>query len=312
MAAPAAATLFASLGDQTIAAQVANAALLLQQDRNYLPNHPALYYAGSINGAKSNAIKVPYVGLLGYDALATGTEGDPVGNTDITDQSATITVIQKTLVREPSDLAKMVDGLGTLRPDMLAMDGAVGGALVFRSMVANVTNGFSGTVGTAGSPASYTDCIDAITALAVLKVPGPYLGIVHPVQWGHIKKDVAANSGGAVQWAPGSQLLIEAQQGLGDQGTMFGIRWFVTTDVPTANSSVDRAGGIFGRGAVVWADGDVEIEDLVNQRKLSDKILFERQRVVAGGTTKYATHRYLGVSAGYTGFGVSLITSATQ
>ena len=65
---------------------------------------------------------------------------------------------------------------------------------------------------------------------------------------------------------------------------------------------------MFGISGVVWCDGDVSVEDPANQAVLAGKVLYERQRVVAGGTTKYASHRYLGVSKGNDSAGVSIIT----
>jgi len=307
MAAPAGATLFASLADETIAAQLAADYDLLLADRNALQAHPALGYRGSIVGAGSNALKVPQIGLLGYDRMGTGTEGDPVANTDITDSAATITVVQKTIVREPSDLAKMVDKYGALRPDMMGMDALMMGTLIFRYMVANVTDDFTATVGTSGAAATFSDLLDSITTLEIAQAVGPFLGILHPKQWGDIRKDVAVNSGGAIQWNSGSQRVIDMMKGLGSQGNWLGVDWVTTTDVPTATGS-NYAGGVFGTSGVIWMDGEVQVEDSINQHALANKILFERQRVVAGGTTKYATHRYLGVSIGINAAGVSIIT----
>ena len=308
MAAPTNAILIANMADETIAAQVSGSYLRLLADRNALPAHPALYYGGSIVGAGSNAIKVPLIGIDGYDAMATGTEGDPVANTGLTDSSVTVTVVQKTLVREPSDIAKMIDKQGFLRPEQLAMDGVIAGANIFRYLVANVVDDFSGFVGTTTVPAAFTELLDAITALEVAKVEGPFLGMLYPQQWGDVRKDVASVSGGAITFNAGAQALIDAMKGLGYKGSWLGVDLFTTTDTPTANGGADSAGGVFGISGVVLCDGDVSVEDPANQAVLAGKVLYERQRVVAGGTTKYASHRYLGVSKGNDSAGVSIIT----
>lgn len=310
MAAPTGMIGLSAMGDETIAAEVAGHYLLLLADRNALPNHPALHYGGNITGIGSNAIKVPFVGLMGYDEMATGTEGDPVANTGLTDNSVTVTVVQKSIVREPSDIGKIIDKQGFLRRETLALDAVVTGSNVMRSMVANVTDNFSSVIGTSGVNMSFANMLDAVTTLEIAKVEGPYMGILHPVQWGDVRKDIATASGGAIQFYPGSQSLLDAMKGLGYKGSFIGVDWFTTTDVPTAAAGADRAGGVFGRGGVVWADGDVFAEDPINQAVVAGKVLFERQRVVAGGTTKYAAHRYIGVSIGVDAFGVTIATDA--
>lgn len=310
MAAPTDMVGLTAIADEVIAAQISGQILLLLADRNALPNHPALRYVGEITGIGSNAIKVPAVGMMGYDLMATGTEGDPVANTALTDSSATITVVQKTKVYEPSDIARIVDRQGFLKREALAMDAVLSGMATQRSMIANITDDFTATVTNSGVDATFAQALDCVTTLEIAKVEGPYMGILHPVQWGDIRKDVATASGGAIQFNAGSQALLDGMKGLGYKGNWIGVDWFTTTDVPTANSAADRAGGVFGNGAVLWADGTPVVDNPLDQYLLAGKVLFERGRVVAGGTTKWASHRYIGVGIGINAAGVSLITDA--
>ena len=86
---------------------------------------------------------------------------------------------------------------------------------------------------------------------------------------------------------------------------------FTSTYVPTANSSADRAGGVFGRGAIVWADGTIVNDDPTGQSMvIGGKILFERARTAKSGLTAYVSHRYLGAAEGVDLCGVSIITDA--
>lgn len=310
MAAPTGMIGLTAIADETTSEVAAGNYLLLLADRNALPAHPALMYQGSINGMGSTTKKVPHLGLLGYDIPGTATEGDPAANTSLTDASSTITTVQKTKVYEPSDIAKMIDAQGFLSPEFLALDAVVTGAVLMTSMVANVIDDFTAYVGVSGVDASISDFLDMITTLEIAKVQGPYLFAGHPVQWGDIRKDVVTASGGAIQWNPGSQALIDAMKGIGYQGIYFGVDCFTTAHTPTANAGADRAGGMWGQGGVLWMDGEPPLEDPVNQMLLQGKVLFERGRVVAGGTTKYAQHRYLGVAIGINACGVSLITDA--
>ena len=79
--------------------------------------------------------------------------------------------------------------------------------------------------------------------------------------------------------------------------------------MPTANTAADRAGGMFGRGAVVWADamfptnGDPNIINM-------GRAAFERERTGKAGLTAYITHAFMGVLQGIDAAGVSIITDA--
>ena len=177
------------------------------------------------------------------------------------------------------------------------------------SLVANVTDGFTATVGTSGSNLSVANFLAAIQALEVANVQGPYMAILHPQQMGDLRADLAATAGGAVQWMAASQQQINVL-GNGYRGQWAGVDLFATTFVPTANAGADRAGGMFGRGAVVWADSSIPGENDSSQLIIGGKILFERDRTAKSGLTAYVTHAYMGVSKGIDAAGVSIITDA--
>ena len=88
------------------------------------------------------------------------------------------------------------------------------------------------------------------------------------------------------------------------------MRSSTTTRVPTANAGADRAGGMFGGGAIIWADGTIPGEADPNQLMIGDKILFERVREGRAGLTAYVTRKFLGFSEGIDAAGASLITDA--
>jgi hypothetical protein len=299
-----------SIGDLSTTEVLGGDYLLLLADRNALPNHPALMYVGDVAGRGSNVIKVPHIGLFGYDLAATGTEGVDVANTALTDSSSTVTVVQKSKVYQASDAARIIDAQGLIRMDTFAVDAVATSGATLLSMIANLVDNFATTVGTTTVDATFANFLECIATLEIAKVQGPYLGMFHPRQWADIRADVATASGGAIQFNAGSQALLDAMKGLGLQGSFCGVDVFTTTHVPTANGGADRAGGMFGRGAILWADGTVPVESDPNQMILADKVLFERIRSGRAGLTAYATHRYVGAAEGIDLAGVSLITDA--
>jgi hypothetical protein len=301
--------LYSGIGDLVVAEAVTAAFLLLLADRVALPQHPALFYAGDIAiGARSNTLKVPHVGLMGHDLATSTADGSAVANTALSDGSTTIAVGKYSKSYEASDLARMAAG-NVINPELLAADAMATSALTLTNILANLVDNFSSTVGTTTVDATAANFLDAITTLEVAKVAGPYMAVLHPVQWGDIRKDLALNAGGAIQFAPATAELI-ATRGIGYQGQLAGVDVFTSTYVPTANSGADRAGGMFGRGALLWADGSIPADPDLPQMSIGAKVLFEKDRTPKAGLTAYVMHVYLGASEGIDACGVSIITDA--
>ncbi len=301
--------IFSGIGDLTVTEAVTAAFLLLLADRVALPQHPALFYAGDIAvGARSNTLKVPHVGLMGYDLATSTGDGSAVANTALTDGSTTIAVARYSKSYEASDLARITAG-GLVNAEAMAMDAMATAALTLTSILANLVDNFSSTVGTSGVDATVANFLDAITTLEIAKVAGPYMAVLHPVQWGDIRKDLGINAGGAIQWMPASAELI-VSRGIGYQGQLAGVDVFTSTFVPTANAGADRGGGMFGRGALLWADGSVPSDPDLPQLNIAGKVLLEKSRTAKSGLTAYVMHVYLGASEGIDACGVSIITDA--
>ena len=301
---------YASIGDLTVAAALSNQFLLLLADAAALPNHPALFDAGMVPAfGASSVIKVPHIGLMGVDIDAVTADGVAVANSALTDGSTSITIARYSKSYEATDLARMTQG-GLLNIEMFAQDAVVSAAATLTELMAALMGSFSSVVGTSGANATMQNFLDAITTLEVAKVQGPYMAFLHPQQWGDIRADLALNAGGAVQFDPATAALI-ATRGIGFQGTLAGVDVFTSTRIPTANAGADRAGGMFGRGAVGFARGTIANDYPSGQSVvLGDQVLFERSRTAKSGLTAYVSHVYLGVSEMIDAAGVSIITDA--
>lgn len=313
MPAPTNSVTFSSLSNQTISAILASMYAEQLADRNALPNHPVIQagYKGDIRQRGSNAIKVPIVGMRGYDILATGTEGVAPTDTAITDTAVTVTVAEKVKIYEATDISRIVDAYNEFSLENLATDAIVSGAATLLSMACNVIDDYSAQAGTTGVKGTFAMYLDAIATLEIAKAMGPYLYIGYPKQWAEIRKDVAASSGGAIQWNPGSQRIIDGMKGLGMQGEFCGVTVFTSTFCPTANTGADRTGGMMAPGGLFWADGSYVSDGDPNQVVIGEKTLFER--VVGArnaGITGFKSSRMLGVSKGIEAAGVTLISKA--
>jgi hypothetical protein len=302
---------FSSLTDATVSEVLTGDYLRLAASRAALPNHSGLYYAGSTSKRGGSTLKVPAFGLDAYDVPTgfTANENDAVSNTALTDDSYTITVARMSKAYEVSDLARFTDAHGILNAERFAQDAIVTRSQFLVQLIASLVGGFSDVKGTSGSDASVATHIAAKNALEARSIPGPYLAVYHSTQWNDIINDMYLNAGGAVQFDPAS---VEAQKVLGEgyKGRLAGVDVFVTNRVPTANAGADRAGGMFGRGAIGWADMAVESEDPINQLAIGGTLLFERDRTAREAETAFVMHTYLGASEFDDDSGVSIITDA--
>lgn len=295
--------LTAGIGD-LFASEVAAAEYgYLLADRADFFGHPALVYVPNPGG--SNVVKYSFVGLDGYNLPADGTEGTAEANTALTDASASITIGWKVKQYEQSDLARIVSN-GKIDPMAYARDAAVSTAQKLVDMIAALAGGFSNYVGSSGVDCTFTNITDAITQLEISKASGPYLAVLHPRQWGDLRT-ASLSLGGAVQHRFDAQGVASA--GGQYKGTLFGVDFFCTSHVDTANSAADRAGMMIAPGAILWSDMEVPNDGDPNQLHLG-RVMLERDRTPKAALTAYVSHSYLGVIEGIDAAGCGIVTDA--
>lgn len=303
---------YATLADLRISQILSADFLQLIADRNALPNHPALHYAGDLFGRGTDTIKIPHNSLPGYDALVQTADGSAVGNTAFTDGSTTISIARYSKAYAPTDLAKFSSPSGEFAPSRFAEDAILSGALNLTDLIANLVDGFSNTVGATGVDLSLANWL---AGLGLLEVScqgsigeGSVMAVLHTQQVSDLRTAIGTNAAGALQWYPpsGEQLAI---RGNGYRGRYMGVDIFASSRVPTANAGADRAGGLFVKGAICWADSSVQAEGPM-QLAIGGKVLFEVDRDAPAGITKYVSHAYQGASEGIDAYGVSVITDA--
>ena len=292
------------IGDLIAGEVMAAEFLMLLADRDgSVLTHPALFHATG-SARSSNVVRVPHIGLGGYDLLTATTPGSEHANTALTDGSTDVTIAPRAKVYSIDDLAGFISD-GKLDALAFAQDAAVSVAQTLISLIANVADDFTATAGTTTVNATWNDVVDAKTTLGVAKATGPMLGIVHPRQWGDLEID--ALSMGVL---PAQVMAGVINQGLDAfKGQWLGIDFFVSSAVPTANAGADRAGGIFCRGGIAWADVDIPAEADPNIVNLG-RARFERDRKGTYLETSYVTSFHAGVAQAIDGAGVSLITDA--
>lgn len=312
-------TLFSDVfTDQRVAAVLAGDFELLAADRNRLPSHPALLYAGDFAGSgagrdSSSVKRISLLGLMGYDVPAPVAEGAAIVPQRVADQQATVYVTRRGKAYEPSDEVRFTDPFGAYSTGSFASDAVISHDLALTNSIAAIVGGFSlaeTTSGTNLTVATFLSAMGQLEAGSQASVaPGMVMSVLYPQQIGDLRDNFATATAGALQWSPAAQDMMRLM-GAGYIGRLFGVDLFSSLYVPTATAGADSAGGMFTRTGVVWADMTPSA-DMADQVVLG-KTLFERARNGLNGTTAYISASWHGVARGYDTaphrMGVSVIT----
>jgi hypothetical protein len=182
--------------------------------------------------------------------------------------------------------------------------------MAFQTALCDVIDNFSSSVGTSGVDLSVDDIFSAMFQLTLSSVPGPYVCVLHPRQMADFQSSLRAEYG-ATMWQPATAEMLQIR-GPGLAGTWGGVEFFTSSKVPTANAGADRAGAMFGRGAVGYVEGSpfpiVGAAGVVTPA--GSPVVVEFDRIVGGGTTSILASYYLGLGILEQGRGVSIITDA--
>jgi hypothetical protein len=297
-------------GNARVAAVLAQEIQLKLADRASLHNHPSIVNFGSMAGRGSAALQVPILGLDGSDLLASAADGAVVANTTLTAAAATLTIGRYALRYDLTDLGGAItDSIG-LNAQRLA-ESMVGSTLMaFQNALCDTIDGFTATAGSTGVDMSVDDFYSAQFALTLASVSGPYIAVLHPRQLADFQSSLRAEYG-ATQFVMATQDMLNIK-GQGFAGTFNGVEIYSSSKVPTANAGADRAGAMFGYGAVGYVEGSpfpiVGAAGVVTPA--GSPVVVEFDRIVGGGTTSILASYYLGIGKLQDGMGVSIITDA--
>ena len=297
-------------GNARVAAVLAQEIQLKLADRASLHNHASIVNFGNMAGRGSAALQVPILGLDGSDILASANDGAVVSNTTFTAAAATLTIGRYALRYDLTDLGGAItDSIG-LNAQRLA-ESMVGSTLMaFQTALCDVIDGFTATAGATGVDMSVDDFYSAQFALTLASVPGPYICVLHPRQLADFQSSLRAEYG-ATQFVMATQEMLNIK-GQGMAGSFNGVEVYSSSRVPTANAGADRAGAMFGYGAVGYVEGSpfpiVGAPGVVTPA--GSPVVVEFDRVIGGGTTSILASYYLGIGKLQDAMGVSIITDA--
>lgn len=285
---------YSGIGDLALSEAISGQYLAMLHDDRALPNEPALTYVGRINDMRSNVIKVPHIGLGGYDIMSQTADGATVANTALTDSSSTVTVVRYSKAYSATDLAKMTSG-GLIDPAAFAADAfqAFNGRLA--QLACDAGDGFTLTGGTTTVDLDAADILATLGLAEINNLRGPFMCVLHGQQWSDLSVDLGTAVGGSLQFAPATPELI-AYKSTSFKGSWLGVNFYVLNRVNA--DGADRLGFLAGPGSLLWADGAPPVEDSSQQMAVGSNILFERDRDAKAGETAYVQHAYAGLSIG--------------
>jgi hypothetical protein len=269
--------------------------------------HPSILRLGNVAGRGSSTVQIPVVGLDGSDIMSSVADGSAVSNTALTESGVNVTVARHALQYSISDLANLTDSVG-LNVQRLA-ESMVGSTLMtFQSLLCNVIDDFTTTVGTSGVDMSVDDFYSAQFALTLASVQGPYICILHPRQLADFQASLRAEAGPS-QFVAATQEMLNIH-GPGLAGIFNGVQIFASSKVVSANAGADRAGAMFGYGAIAMAEGSpyaiTGAGGIV--QPAGTPLVVEFERDASSALTKIVGNYYAGVAKVQDGMGVSIIT----
>lgn len=296
--------LVSGIGDLIAGEVLATEYLMLLADRDAsVLNHPAWFKATGTS--RNNVVRVPHLGLMGYDLLSATTPGSEVANTALTDGSTDVTIAPRAKRYEMSDFARYV-AAGKLGPAMLAQDLVVTVQQTLISLLANVCDDFSATASPgSGINLDWDTIVSAKGTISVANNQGPLLCLLHPQQWNDLEAEALGLGILPTQTMAG--VITRGMESY--KGNYFGIDFFTSSRVPTANASADRAGCLIAPGAVAWADATMDPE---NDPNVADFGTARLERVRRGTflQTAWVFSHYSGVSKAIEAAGVTIISDA--
>ena len=239
-------------------------------ERGFFHNHPAITYAGAAVG--STVMKKDYIDA-GAGNLASTAENTAVTPDAYTFTRASVTIAQHRMGRSVSDLLRYLTPTGVITDvDAFAADAAGSYATTMSSLLITAAQSFSTSVGSTTVDLTWADIRTAKATLIAANAQftdGDVVCVLHPVQFADLEANAAAAGiGDAVSRSSEAQQIMQANAPLsGYRGRYFGIDFFTSTDVPTANSGEDRSGFMACKGGLIWADAMIE-PSLANEREL--------------------------------------------
>jgi len=231
-----------------------NAAMLKAADDEiaehlFFPGCPCASIIRTVDLTTSNAVAAKF---SKYNALTAGslTEGQDYTTTQALDPSSTtitatevgvqgvVTDMAWKAIQDPNARASYAQDVARnhVKAIMTKYDTDI--MALFPALDSGYTN--------TGVDITNANVLQAVDACAKANMPKPWFGFLHPQQ----HYDLLTESNSVFLDASKSADVARDVYGKYFVGTVYGVQWFVSTNVPTANAGADRAGAILSGAAI--------------------------------------------------------------
>jgi len=220
---------------------------------------------------RSTALMIPWIagGSASLEALVDAAPGaaaadfteiaSGANNSAYTTAGKNLTIAGYTRQYQISDLFGVTAGSGQVDAARVAMKLERALTLTLTDLITALYTGFANSVGTSGVNLSTSDCYSAMYQLINSNVPfgptSPVFMVLHPQQFVDFMSSLRGETGSdSLQVDTAQQLRFS---GPGYKGTWKGVQIFTSDSVVSANAGADRAGAMYGLGAIGYTLGDV-------------------------------------------------------
>lgn len=273
-------------------------------------------YRGSVNGSGSSAAKVAKVLLADAMAPANTNETTAISDTDLTTDTATITVARQALKRTVTDLYVLTGGPGP-NLEMLAQDMSNAASKRFTDMVTAQFGSLTGEVNVSGQAFTVDDAYDAMYTLIRARKGGQGHLVLAPLAYTQFVDSLRSTGQQLTPLDAASNLQnLGNGQGWGLHGTFSGA-WVWSCD-SVGTSGGDNVSAYYTSEAFGYKDGipsevvsSAAPGSAVSVAPNGANIFVEFERLAANAHTVIVGNYYVGVSIVDADAGVKLISSAT-
>jgi len=202
---------------------------------------PALLDFYDLSGQPSAGVKIPKADKFTAAGVNEGTE---LANTPLTSASVTGSAAEIGIMATITDVLELSDIPAAHGARLRQLGRALGDKIDVD--ICALLAGFGTAVGSTGVNISLSNVLDAIYTLEVADAAnlGPLVFVGHPRQTADLRTELEADAASLYTSTSPNRL---SRAVAGQWGSWFGIDFFQSTNVPTANLGADRAGGIFVR-----------------------------------------------------------------
>ena len=294
--------------DLRLASLLALDVLTILQDTADILDTEYIVNLGSVNGLGSDTMQIGFAGYANDHLAATAAETTDVSATALTDTSVSVAVVRHALRRDISDLAELTSrGGNDVSLQAFANSLVTAARLGVMDDIAAAIDSFTSAVGSTGVDLSVDTFMSAIYTLELASATGPFVALLAPRALADLQESIRSETG-PTQYLAATQDMLQIK-GQGFQGQFAGVDIYRSAYIDA--TAADVKSGMWGRGAIGWATGQVP-PPRANAAfaNVTDWLAIEFDRDASAAISEVVAHAYYGVAVLEQARGVEILSDA--